>query len=102
MSNIINDENLTAYIIIDSNGCLFGIVKGNEKTVLHRVLHSFTVEIPIKKKPHLEAYERQRNRKIVSYLQKVSDIATLLFLASHDIILAGPTDMKYHYRGVIH
>ena len=35
MSIIINDENLTGYIIIDGNGCLFGTVKGNEKTVLH-------------------------------------------------------------------
>ena len=87
---IINDENLTGYIIMDGNGCLFGIVKGNEKTVLH----SFTAEILRRKRNHLEAYERQRIRKIELYLQKVSDIATLLFLPTHKIIIAGAADYK--------
>ena len=90
MSIIINDENLTGYIIIDSNGCLFGIAKGNEKTALH----SFTVDLPIWKRSHLEAYDRQRIRKIESYLQKISDIASLLFLPTHEIIIAGPGDLK--------
>ena len=94
MSIIINDGNLTGYIIIDGNGCLFGIVKGNEKMVLH----SFTVEIPIRKRQHLEAYESKRIRKIQLYMQEVSDIATLLVLPTHNIILAGAADLKYNLK----
>ena len=97
MSIIINDGNLTGYVIIDGNGCLFGIVKGNGKTVLH----SFTAEIPIKKKQHLEAYELQRNRKIDAYMQKVSDIATLLFLPAHKIIIAGAADLKHNLKPML-
>ena len=94
---IINDENLTGYVIMDGNGCLFGIVKGNEKTVLH----SFTVEIPRKKRNHSLAYERQRIKQIELYLQKVSDIATLLFLPSHEIILAGAADLKHDFKSML-
>ena len=97
MSIIINDENLTGYIIIDGNGCLFGIVKGNEKTVLH----SFTAEIPIRKRQHLEAYGSKRIRKIELYLQKVSDIATLLFLPTHKIIIAGAADLKHNLKPML-
>eukprot|EP00300_Choanocystis_sp_HF-7_P026404 c29554_g1_i1.p1 GENE.c29554_g1_i1~~c29554_g1_i1.p1 ORF type:complete len:316 (+),score=10.77 c29554_g1_i1:126-1073(+) len=86
------------FIVVDGNGCLFAVVSGGKK----KVLHKFSVELPKKHGRGGQSalrFSRLRDEKRHNYVRKVAEMATNLFITDHkcnvdSIILAGSADFK--------
>ena len=98
-----NNE-ITGYIVIDGNGCLFGIKTGN----ISHVVHKFCVDLPKTMGRGGEAFRRRLyiiiiNKKIKyirnEYFRKIAEKAFNIFICNgkvnvSNIVLAGTADYK--------
>lgn len=86
------------FIIMDGSGCLYGLVAGNSR----QVLHHFTVDLP---KKHTKGgqssirFARLRVEARHNYVRKVAETATQVFISDAEanvtgLILAGSADFK--------
>ena len=76
------------FVIIDGNGCLFGILYGNNRTILHH----FSVNLP---KKHgkggqsAQRYGRIRMGMRQAYIKKVTELIVKLFIKEDSVIVKG-------------
>ena len=82
------------FIIIDGNGCLFGIMCGTHQTIVEE----FTVELPKKHGRGGQSalrFARLRLEKRQNYLRKCGETATRLFVKESKSTLAGKYLIRY-------
>lgn len=98
LNELLQDQNSFGFIVMNGDGCLFGTVQGNTKTVLQKI----SVELP---KKHARGgqsaarFARLRLEARHNYLHKVADLAVHHFITNDQcnvrgIILAGSADFK--------
>jgi len=83
---------------MDGNGCLFGTLCGNTRTVLHK----FTVDLPKKHGRGGQSalrFARLRLEKRHNYIRKVAEVATQIFISNDKpnvagLVLAGSAEFK--------
>ena len=90
----INNE-ITGYIVIDGNGCLFGIKTGN----ISHVVHKFCVDLPKTMGRGGETFRRRLLLKRNEYFRKIAEKAFNIFICNgkvnvSNIVLAGTADFK--------
>lgn len=86
------------FIVIDGNGCLYAVISGNSK----EILHEFDVNLPakgIKGGQSSVRFQRLAEEKRVNYITKVTEIATRCFITNDlpnisALIIAGSSNMK--------
>lgn len=98
LSTLLANTNSFGFIIVDGNGCLFGVVSGQSK----QVLYSFSVELPKKHGRGGQSsvrFSRLRDIARSAYIKKVGELATKYFITNDlpnvkGLILAGIADFK--------
>jgi peptide chain release factor subunit 1 len=83
---------------MDGNGCLYGTLCGNTRTVLHK----FTVDLPKKHGRGGQSsvrFARLRMEKRHNYVRKVAELATQMFISNDrpncvGLVLAGSAEFK--------
>ncbi|CAD6197655.1 unnamed protein product [Caenorhabditis auriculariae] len=98
LQDMLADDHIFGFIIMDGNGCLFGTLQGNAREVLHK----FTVDLPKKHGRGGQSavrFARLRNEKRHNYVRKVAECAVEMFIkqdkvAVTGIVLAGSADFK--------
>lgn len=99
LNELLMDDEAFGFIVMDGNGCLYGLVQGSNKEVLHK----FSVDLPKKHGRGGQSalrFARLRLEKRHNYVRKVAEIATQLFIPNgqrpnvQGIILAGSADFK--------
>ncbi|KAJ1834262.1 Electron transfer flavoprotein alpha-subunit [Coemansia sp. RSA 2711] len=98
LTELLEDGSKFGFIIIDGKGCLYGLLSGNTRSILHH----FPVELP---KKHgrggqsAQRFGRIREEKRHNYVHKVAEKATQLFITDNKInvtglVLAGAAELK--------
>lgn len=98
---MLDNNHCFGFIIMDGHGCLFGMVNGNARQVLHR----FDVVLRSKHGRGGQSqarFARLRDEQRHNYVRKVAEQAEQVFLSSgsekkpkiHGLILAGSADFK--------
>ncbi|KAJ2363706.1 translation termination factor eRF1 [Coemansia sp. RSA 2611] len=98
LEELLQADSRFGFIIMDGAGCLYGVLSGNTRTVLHQ----FSVELP---KKHgrggqsAQRFGRIREEKRHHYLRKVAEIAVQMFITNDKanvagLILAGSAEFK--------
>ena len=95
---LFEDDVKYGFIIMDGNGTLFGVLRGNTKSILHK----FTVELPKKHGRGGQSalrFARLRLEKRHNYLVKVAEMAVQMFITNdklnvNGLILAGSAEFK--------
>lgn len=98
LKELLENEDVFGFIVVDGNGALYGSLQGNSREVLHK----FTVELPKKHGRGGQSsvrFARLRVEKRHNYLRKVAEVATQVFITSdkpnvNGLILAGSADFK--------
>mmetsp|Transcript_22536 Transcript_22536/g.53091 ORF Transcript_22536/g.53091 Transcript_22536/m.53091 type:complete len:431 (+) Transcript_22536:173-1465(+) len=98
LSELLMDDEKFGFIIMDGNGCLYGTLSGNTRTVLHK----FTVDLPKKHGRGGQSalrFARLRLEKRHNYLRKCAETAVQFFISEDKpnvkgIVLAGSADFK--------
>ena len=98
LNDLLEDESKFGFLVIDGNGCLFGTLSGNTRTVLHK----FGVDLPKKHGRGGQSalrFARLRVEKRHNYVRRVAELATQLFISNDranvsGLILAGPAAFK--------
>ena len=98
LMSLFEDDLKYGFIIMDGNGTLFGVLRGNTKTLLHK----FTVELPKKHGRGGQSalrFARLRLEKRHNYLVKVAEMSVQMFITDNTInvsglVLAGSAEFK--------
>lgn len=98
LNELLQDQNTFGFIVMNGDGCLFGTVQGNTKTVLQKI----SVDLPNKHRRGGQSalrFARHRLEARQNYLHKVTELATHHFISNdlcnvRGIILAGSADFK--------
>jgi len=98
LKELLENEDVFGFIVVDGNGALYGSLQGNSREVLHK----FTVELPKKHGRGGQSsvrFARLRVEKRHNYLRKVAEVATQVFITNdkpnvNGLILAGSADFK--------
>lgn len=99
LGDLLEDDEKFGFIVMDGNGCLFGTLQGNHRTVVHK----FGVELPKKHGRGGQSalrFARLRLEKRHNYVRKVAELSKSLFIPDGTvpnvagIILAGSADFK--------
>jgi len=99
LSELLESDQKFGFIVMDGNGCLFGTLSGNTRTVLTK----FLVELPKKHGRGGQSalrFARLRMEKRHNYVRKCAEVAKQLFINSESVpnvsglILAGLADFK--------
>lgn len=98
LHELLMDDEKFGFIVMDGNGCLYGTLSGNTRTVLHK----FTVDLPKKHGRGGQSalrFARLRLEKRHNYLRKCAEHATQFFITDDTpnvkgIVLAGSADFK--------
>lgn len=95
---LLQDDHKYGFVIIDGEGCLFGLISGSNKEILYK----FSVDLP--KKHHkggqsAQRFGRIRLEKRDNYIRKVTEIMVQNFITNNmpninGLILAGPAEFK--------
>jgi len=98
---LLNEDRSFGYIVIDGDGCLFGIISGLER----KVLLEFDVDLPKKHNKGGQSavrFGRLRDEKRHNYVRKCSETANQLFINLQTnkpnisgLVLAGLADFKH-------
>jgi len=91
-------EHAFGFIVIDGNGCLYGILSGSSREVLHK----FTVDLPKKHGRGGQSalrFARLRTEKRHNYIRKCAELAVQFFITDdrpnvNGLVLAGSADFK--------
>lgn len=103
LNELLESDEKFGFIIMDGNGCLFGTLAGNTRTIIHK----FSVDLPKKHGRGGQSalrFARLRLEKRHNYLRKVAEMATQCFIASDrpnvsGLILAGSAEFKNTLNG---
>lgn len=99
LNDLLMDDEVYGFIIIDGKGCLYGTVQGSNRQVLHK----FSVDLPNKHGRGGQSalrFERIRKEKQHNFVRKVAEFARQLFLPNGQtpnvkgLVLAGSADFK--------
>lgn len=98
LQDLLQDDDTFGFIIVDGNGCLYGKLSGNTRTVLHK----FSVELPKKHGRGGQSalrFARLRLEKRHNYVRKVAEGAVANFITNDvpnvkGLILAGSAEFK--------
>ncbi|SJM83360.1 Eukaryotic peptide chain release factor subunit 1 [Zygosaccharomyces bailii] len=98
LSELLEADDKFGFIVMDGQGCLFGLLSGNTRTVLHK----FSVDLPKKHGRGGQSavrFARLREEKRHNYVRKVAEVAVQNFITDDKInvkglILAGSADFK--------
>lgn len=98
LNELLEDDNVFGFIVMDGNGCLYGTVSGNTR----RVLHKFGVELPKKHGRGGQSavrFARLRKEARHNYVRKCAELATHNFITNDKInveglVLAGSAAFK--------
>ncbi|KAH9101675.1 hypothetical protein AeMF1_021612 [Aphanomyces euteiches] len=98
LKELLQDNELFGFIVVDGNGALYGTVAGNSR----EVLHTFSVDLPNKHRKGGQSamrFGRIRLEKRQHYVRKVAETATQMFITNDrpnvtNIVLAGSADFK--------
>jgi len=99
LNELLEDEDVYGFIIMNGEGCLYGTVRGNTRTVLQQI----SVELPKKHGRGGQSsvrFARLRMEARHNYVRKVAELATHHFIIDNcrcsvkGLILAGSADFK--------
>ncbi|XP_039009562.1 eukaryotic peptide chain release factor subunit 1-2-like [Hibiscus syriacus] len=100
LNELLESDDKFGFIVMDSNGTLFGTLSGNTREVLHK----FTVDLPKKHGRGGQSalrFARLRMEKRHNHVRKTAELATQFFIKSatsqpnvSGLILAGSADFK--------
>lgn len=98
LEELLESDEKYGFVIMDGSGCLWGILSGNTRTIVHKL----TVDLPRKHGRGGQSavrFARLRLEKRHNYLRKVAELSTQLFLTNDrpnvsGIILAGLAEFK--------
>jgi peptide chain release factor subunit 1 len=98
LKDLLENEDVFGFIVVDGAGSLYGTLQGNNREVLHK----FTVELPKKHGRGGQSsvrFARLRLEKRHNYLKKVCEVATQVFISNdrpniNGLVLAGSADFK--------
>lgn len=98
MNELLEDDDIFGFIVMDGNGCLYATLQGNTRTILHR----FTVDLPKKHGRGGQSalrFARLRMEKRHNYVRKCAEYAVQFFITDNKcnvtgLILAGSADFK--------
>jgi len=98
LAELLESDDKFGFIVMDGNGCLFGTLCGNTRTVLHK----FTVDLPKKHGRGGQSalrFARLRLEKRHNYVRKVAEVATQIFISNDKpnvagLVLAGSAEFK--------
>jgi len=99
LNELLMDDEAFGFIVMDGNGCLYGLLQGSNREVLHK----FSVDLPKKHGRGGQSalrFARLRLEKRHNYVRKVAETAAQLFITDgqrpnvQGIILAGSADFK--------
>jgi len=99
LKELLEDEDVYGFIIMNGDGCLYGTLQGNTRNVLHQ----FSVELPKKHGRGGQSsvrFARLRMEARHNYVRKVAENATQQFITDGErctlkgIVLAGSADFK--------
>ncbi|KAL3233405.1 hypothetical protein RNJ44_03445 [Nakaseomyces bracarensis] len=98
LAELLEADDKFAFIVMDGQGTLFGLLQGNTRTVLHK----FTVDLPKKHGRGGQSalrFARLREEKRHNYVRKVAEVAVQNFITNDKVnvkglILAGSADFK--------
>jgi len=99
LNELLMDDEAFGFIVMDGNGCLYGLLQGSNREVLHK----FSVDLPKKHGRGGQSalrFARLRLEKRHNYVRKVAELAQQLFITDgqrpnvQGIILAGSADFK--------
>lgn len=104
LGELLEQDDKFGFIVMDGNGCLFGTVSGNSRSVMHK----FLVDLPKKHGRGGQSalrFARLRLEKRHNYVRKVAETATQMFVPSGQkpnisgLVLAGSADFKSELNG---
>jgi peptide chain release factor subunit 1 len=98
LNELLDDDDIYGFIIMDGSGTLYGTIQGNTRTILH----NFSVDLP---KKHAKGgqssvrFARLRMEARHNYIRKVAEYAVVHFISNNvcnvkGIIMAGSADFK--------
>jgi len=98
LRDLMDDQEVFGFIIMNGDGCLYGTVHGNTRTILYQ----FSVQLPKKHGRGGQSsvrFARQRLEARHNYLHKVAELATQYFITDDrcnvkGLVLAGSADFK--------
>jgi peptide chain release factor subunit 1 len=98
LKDLLENEDVFGFIIVDGAGALYGTLQGNTRTIEHK----FNVELPKKHSKGGQSsvrFARLRVEKRHNYLRKVAETATQVFISNdkpnvNGLVLAGSADFK--------
>jgi peptide chain release factor subunit 1 len=98
LKELLESDEKFGFIIMDGNGSLFGVLAGNNRTVLHK----FSVDLPKKHGRGGQSalrFARLRLEKRHNYVRKVAEAATQMFITNDKpnvsgLVLAGSAEFK--------
>ena len=98
LKELLENEDVFGFIVVDGNGALYGTLQGNSRETIHK----FTVELPKKHGRGGQSsvrFARLRVEKRHNYLRKVAEVATQVFITNDrpnisGLVLAGCADFK--------
>jgi len=103
LNELLEDDSIFGFIIMDGNGCLYGTVSGNAR----RILHKFGVELPKKHGRGGQSavrFARLRKEARHNYVRKCAELATQNFISQdrptvEGLVLAGSAAFKNELNG---
>jgi peptide chain release factor subunit 1 len=103
LNELLESDEKFGFIIMDGNGCLFGSLAGNTRTIIHK----FSVDLPKKHGRGGQSalrFARLRLEKRHNYLRKVAEMATQCYITADrpnvaGLILAGSAEFKNTLNG---
>jgi len=98
LNELLEDDDVFGFMVMDGNGCLFGTLAGNTRTILHK----FSVELPKKHGRGGQSalrFARLRLEKRANYVTKCSEMAVQMFITDNKpnvtgLIMAGSAEFK--------
>jgi len=98
LNELLEDDDIFGFVVMDGNGCLYATLQGNTRSVLHR----FTVDLPKKHGRGGQSalrFARLRMEKRHNYVRKCAEHAVQFFITDNKcnvtgLILAGSADFK--------
>lgn len=98
LNELLEDDDVFGFIVMDGNGCLYATLQGNTRAVLHK----FTVDLPKKHGRGGQSalrFARLRLEKRHNYVRKCAEMAVQFFISDNKcnvagIVLAGSADFK--------
>lgn len=98
LNELLEDDDIFGFIVMDGNGCLYATLQGNTRTILHK----FTVDLPKKHGRGGQSalrFARLRLEKRHNYVRKCAELAVQFFITDNKcnvtgLVMAGSADFK--------